>query len=162
MTAVKLSLAWPKLFLGYGVWWASHYDFEATSINRLSQLCCFLDSDLEILNVSPLTGPGIKVDCIKRCRLNWSKSDGARRYLRQVLLIQLSFPSGLWYFIVILLGKLSSCPEQIIAVGSLKQNTNGYGFMFHQVLPHLSLLWFKFWFYRHFACLWKHWNKRKK
>lgn len=70
-----------------------------------------------------LTRPGIKMDFIETHRSNWSKSDGAGTYPWQDLLIQLGFPSGLRYFIVIFLCKLSSCSEQIIAVGSLKQNT---------------------------------------
>lgn len=161
VTADGLFLTWPKLFLGYGGWRASCYVFEAVSINRIPSL---LFSGFRLG----------KLSCVSSYRA-WHKNQLHRKVQSELVQVwwcmQISLASSLpaWLsirlvviVIVILPCKLSSCLEQIIAVGSLKQNTNGCGFVLHQVLPHLSLLWFQFWFYLYFACLWQHWNKRKK
>lgn len=73
-------------------------------------------------------------------------------------LIQLDFPSGLWYC-TLFVNYL--CLEQIIAVRSQKQNTNGCAFVIHLILPFL-LFGTNFGFYLHFTFLQQYQNKINK
>lgn len=87
-------------------------------------LCSSQDSDPKNFLVSPLTGPGMKMDCGEQ-RLEWS--DRAGRYpWKFSLLLRLIFHQACgtsW----------SSFSANYHLVGSLKQNTNGYGFVLRQV-----------------------------
>lgn len=87
-------------------------------------LCSSQDSDLKNFLVSPLTGPGMKMDCGEQ-RLD--RPDRAGRYpWKFSLLLRLIFHQACgtsW----------SSFSANYHLVGSLKQNTNGYGFVLHQV-----------------------------